>query len=65
MNPRGCYTNCLANSPLKPLGHSSVVWKVGFGPTTPWSQARCSTRLSYVQIIRKVVTLRGPASYRW
>ena len=35
-----------------PLNYTRVVGKTGFEPATPWSQTRCSTKLSHFPLIK-------------
>lgn len=50
----GVVSGLRAQNPLRasrPFGHTTyMVWIKGFEPLAPWSQAKCSTKLSYIQI---------------
>ena len=44
--------NARIKSPaLFQLSYKRMVWMRGFEPPTPWSQARCSTKLSHIQML--------------
>ena len=51
----GVVSGLRAQNPLRasrPFGHTTyMVWIKGFEPLAPWSQAKCSTKLSYIQKI--------------
>lgn len=51
----GVVSGIRAQNPLRasrPFGHTTyMVWIKGFEPLAPWSQAKCSTKLSYIQKI--------------
>ena len=36
-----------------------MVGKTGFEPATPWSQTKCSTKLSHISIYQKMVRSKG------
>lgn len=51
----GVVSGLRTQNPLRasrPFGHTTyMVWIKGFEPLAPWSQAKCSTKLSYIQKI--------------
>ena len=46
--------------------HKKMVGAAGFEPATPWSQARCATKLRYTSRVINVVDHQGlePRTYR-